>query len=391
MSRTIKRIVLIGAILATAVVLAFLMVKLKPEPPKKEVENRAPLVDFIELEPMTARFTVDSQGTVRPRTETVLSAEVSGTITEISPHFIAGGVFSAGDRLMRIDPVNYRVAVERAEALVRQRQIEFDGADQLRSKGYRAEAEHASAATALASARAELVQARRNLERTTIRVPYDGMVRSKEADIGQFVSPGTRLGTVFATDYAEVRLPLTDEDLAFVNLPDPVAVAEGEADQPPVMLSAVREGVFREWPARIVRSEGVVDESSRVTYAVAKVNDPYQRQGSGVPLPVGTFVAAAIEGRRVDGVFRVPREILRRSDELMFLETDQTLRLRSVDIIHADAEFAYIGAGAGAGDRVITTALESPFNGMAVRTDTDTGTGTDEETDRVAAGSGDSK
>jgi RND family efflux transporter MFP subunit len=369
MAPRLKQFTLIVAILAAAVGLATVMVKMKPEPPKKEVESRAPLVDTLVLEPMTTRFTISSQGTVRPRTETVISAEVSGTITEVSPHFVAGGVFSAGEMLMRIDPVNYRVAVEQAEALVKQRQIEFDGASTLRSQGYRAETEYASSATALASARAELVRARRNLERTTINVPYDGMVRSREANIGQFVSPGVRLGTVFATDYAEVRLPLTDEDLAFVDLPDPVAVAAGEADEPNVTLSAVQEGILREWQARIIRSEGVVDEDSRVTYAVARVADPYQREGDGVPLPMGTFVTATIEGRRVASVFRVPREILRRSDELMFVDANDTLRLRSVDIVHADADFAYIGGGAEAGERVVTTALESPFNGMVVRTE----------------------
>ena len=120
---------------------------------------------------------------------------------------------------MRIDPTNYEVAFRQAEALVKQRQIEYDGASKLRSQGYRAEAEHASAAAALASAEAELTRANRNLQRTYIRLPYAGIVRSKEADLGQFVNMGTPLGITFATDHAEVRLPLTDTDLAFIDLP----------------------------------------------------------------------------------------------------------------------------------------------------------------------------
>ena len=123
-----------------------------------------------------------------------------------------------------------------------------------------------SAPAALASARAELVSARRNLERTYIRLPYEGMVLSKDADLGQFVNPGTRLGVTFATDIAEVRLALTSQDLAFVDLPDAIEVAgSGEAEGPRVALSATQKGQRVEWEARIVRSEGVVDERSRVT------------------------------------------------------------------------------------------------------------------------------
>ena len=190
--RGIQRSLLITGILAGAVLISIGLVAMRGEPPKKESGNLAMLVDVIELEPMTARFPIRSQGTVRPRTETVLSAEISGSITEISPKFIAGGVFRAGEVLMRIDPTNYEVAVRQAEALLNQRQIEYEGAQKLRNQGYRAESEFASAAAALATAEADLVRAKRNLDRTFIRLPYDGIVRAKEADIGQFVNPGTR-------------------------------------------------------------------------------------------------------------------------------------------------------------------------------------------------------
>ena len=204
MQRRGLRVLLILAILLGAVAIFVVLTGLREPPAKKESEILAPLVEVLEMQPMRAAFRIESQGTVMPRTQTTLSSEVSGTIVEISPKWIAGGVFAAGEVLMRIDPTNYSVAVDQAKALVRQRQIEFDGAEKLLSQGYRAEAEHASAAAALASAKAELTRANRNLERTYIRVPYAGMVRSKDSDIGQFVNPGTRLGVVFATDEAEV-------------------------------------------------------------------------------------------------------------------------------------------------------------------------------------------
>lgn len=364
------RLLLVLGIPGLAIIAAVLMLGMRQEPPKKERNDLDPLVDVIELESMTANFEVRSQGTVRPLTETVLSAEVSGTITGISPKFVAGGVFQANEELMRIDPTNYAVAVDQAVALITQRQIEFDGAKKLRSQGYRAESEYASAAAALATATAELVRANRNLERTFIRVPYEGIVRSKEADLGQFVSPGTRLGVVFATDFAEVRLPLTDRDLAFVDLPDAADMATSDdVVGPAVTLTAVQKGRAESWSARIVRTEGVVDENSRVTYAVARIRDPYSLHSDGNVLPVGTFVAAIIRGAAAENVIRVPRGVVRGSDELVFIGEDNKIRIRRVDIIRSDAEYSYLRGGASVGERIVGSALEAPINGMSVRTE----------------------
>ena len=383
MTRNIKRYLLIAAILGVAVLIAIGLGRMKPPPETKDAENVAMLVQVQELEESTVEFSVRSQGTVQPRTETVLSAEVSGSIIDVSPKFIPGGVFTANEVLLRIDPSNYEAAVEQGTALVRQRQIEFDGAQKLRSQGYRAEAELASAEAALATARAELVRARRNLERTYIRLPYEGMVRSKEADLGQFVGIGTRLGVAFATDYAEVRLPLTDSDLAFVDLPDAQDIARSGSSTtgPQVTLSAVQRGKPQSWAARIVRSEGVIDEKSRVTYAVARVDDPYRRHAANrdsVPLPVGTFVSASIGGTRAESVIRVPRSALRGSDRLMFIDEESRLQVRSVDVLRTDSEFAYLSGGAQSGDRIIVTAIDAPINGMRVRTDSDPATGPDD-------------
>ncbi len=387
MKRKVKRAVLIASIFVVAIGGAVGLSQMKPPPETKETADIDILVNVLALEETTVGLTVRSQGTVRPRTETILSAEISGSIVSISSKFIAGGMFASGEALMRIDPTNYEVAVEQAEAFLTLRQIEFDGAQELKSQGYRAESEWASAAAALASARADLVKARRNLEKTYISLPYDGMVRSKEADLGQYVNPGTRLGVTFATNYAEVRLPLTDNDLAFVNLPNPADdIANAEANGPIVELSAVQRGQSAHWKARIIRTEGVVDEKNRVTFAVARIDDPYKlREGTGheSPLPMGTFVAANISGITVDNVIRVPRSAVRGSNQLMIVGDDNRLRIRAVDILKADARYAYLRGGAMPGERIILTAIESPINGMRVRTDDEP---TKSTTERLASG-----
>ena len=372
MSPKIKRSLLIVGLIVAALVISSLLGKMKPPPQKKEASIVELVVETMILEEHTVGFEIRSQGTVKPRTETILSAEVAGTITRVSPKFVAGGVFREGEELLQIDPTNYRVAVEQAQALLEQRQIEYDGAKKLKAQGYRAEAELASAAAALALARTELVRANRNLERTSIKLPYAGIVRSKEVDIGQYVNPGSRLAVTFAIDYAEVRLPLADSDLAFVELPSVADVAnELQARGPRVVLTATQRGEPAEWIARIVRTEGIVDEKSRVTYAVARIEDPYVMNADGdlrAPLPMGTFVQARIDGNVVEDVIRLPRSAIRGNGQVVFVDEEDRLRIRSVDVLRADADYAYLTGGAKAGDRISVTAIESPINGMKVQT-----------------------
>lgn len=377
MTRNTKRYLLIAGIFAVAIGGAALLGTMKPPPEKKELASLDPLVTVMPVMAETVNFTVQSQGTVRPRTETVLSAEVSGAIVSISPKFIPGGVFGKDEVLMRIDPSNYAVAVDQAQALLDQRTIEYDGAAKLRSQGYRAESEYASAAAALASAKAELVRAKRNLERTYIHLPYTGMVRSKEVDLGQYVNVGSRLGITFATDYAEIRLPLTDQDLAFIDLPSASQIAlSGDGDGPQVTLSATQRGQTNYWEGRIVRSEGVVDEKTRVTYAVARVEDPYRLKAvddSVAPLPMGTFVAANIEGTTAQDVVRIPRSAVRGNGQVVVVDEENRLHIRDVDILRADARYAYVLSGVSEGERISLTVIENPINGMRVRTDTEGG------------------
>lgn len=364
-----RKFVLIPGILIAAIALAAGLTQMKPETQKRDDEQLDLLVEVLTLEVSTESFQISSQGTVQPRTKTEVSAEVLGSIVSISPKFSAGGVFQKDEVLMRIDPTNYAVAVDKTEALVKQRQIEYDGARKLRSQGYRAESEYASAAAALASAQAELVGAQRNLERTYVRLPYEGMVLSKNADIGQFVNPGTKIGVTFATDLAEIRLPLTDQDLAFVDLPNTAEIREtGGADGPQVRLTAIQKGSLVAWDAMIVRTEGVVDERSRVTYAVAQVADPYKLHGDGTPLPVGTFVAAEIAGSTAMDLIRIPRTAIRGADQVLVVNAESKIEIRTVSIVRSDNTYAYVSDGVSAGERISITVIEAPTNGMSVRT-----------------------
>jgi RND family efflux transporter MFP subunit len=308
-------------------------------------------------------------------------SEVNGAVVEVADQFNVGGFFRKGDLLMRIDPKDYQAALSRAQAqvanrqaLLAQEQARADQArkdwDNLRRPGepsdlvlrvpYVAEAQ-----ANLRSAQADLQQAQTNLARTAIRAPYDGMLREKRVDVGQYVGTGTAVALLFSIDTAEVRLPLTEHDMSFVDLPAPGADSVGTA----LTLSADVGGERVNWPARMVRSENVIDERSRVVYAVAAVEDPYGVLGirQGPPLPFGTFVDAQIPASIGHQVVGVPRHAVRGSNQLMTVDAEGRLRLREIAVVRSDTQHAFIDGGIEPGERVIVSTLEAPVDGMAVR------------------------
>lgn len=348
-------------------------------PERKEEARQALLVDVIEARQQRVRFTIGSQGGVQPRTETTLVAEVSGKISQVSPEFIAGGFFNKGQVLLQIDPSDYQTALKRAEAnLASQRARLAD--EQARSEqalrdwqnlGRSGEPSElvlrkpqvAEALANVSAAEADVDKARRDLERTRISLPYDGLVKRKLVDIGQFVAPGTQLGVTFAIDTAEVRLPLSADDVAYLDLPAPTA--SGESEPLPVTLAANVAGGRQTWQAEIVRTEGVVDEASRVIYAVAEVTDPYGVLGESrqPPLKIGTFVSAEILGRDAGEVVVLPRLALQADNTVLVANESDQLEVRRVVVVRAEPHQVYISTGVADGERVVTTNIEAPVPG----------------------------
>ncbi|MGY6588755.1 MAG: efflux RND transporter periplasmic adaptor subunit [Wenzhouxiangella sp.] len=224
----------------------------------------------------------------------------------------------------------------------------------------------ARAQASVQAAEAGVLRARRNLERTRIRLPYDGMVRERQVDLGQFVSTGTVLGTVFAVATAEVRLPLSDSDLAFLDLPTP---GRNDQPRPRVRLYGTVAGQRGEWNGEIIRTEGVIDENTRLSFAVVRIADPYgliERERS-LPLPMGTFVSAEIEGRSASGLLELPRSALRQGDTVLIAGADDRLEIRQVEVVRATPGSVYVHGAIEAGDPIITTAIQAPVPGMAIR------------------------
>ena len=359
-----------GALIATA-----------PSPPTAPTPELLTAVRVVDARPGTVSLRVRSQGTVAPRTESALIPEVSGQVVWISPALVSGGFFEEGEPLLRIARLDYEAGVARAKASLARAQGEFEHAAQNLKRYERlakrdisstsqlddARRSHRVAEAVLEEARVSLAQAERDLSRTEIRAPFDGRVRDERVDLGQFVSRGASIGTIYATDFVEMRLPIPDAELAYLDLP---LLQGGETgpDGPVVRIRARFAGAEHEWRGRVVRTEGEIDAKSRMVHVVARVENPYEADEDGrPPLAVGLFVQAEIEGPQVEGVTVVPRVALREGDRLMVVDAENRLYLRPVDVLRVDGEEVLIHDRLAPGERVCVTPLQAVVDGMPVR------------------------
>ncbi|MGD8326319.1 MAG: efflux RND transporter periplasmic adaptor subunit [Sphingomonadales bacterium] len=378
---TKRKLMTLGAF-AIGIVLIIAVFVGKPKPQRQPAEVVPPAVHIVEAKPSSIQITVDAQGTVTPKREIDLVPEVAGKVVDVAETFIAGGFFNKGDVLIRVEPRDYEFAVTRAEAelasAVQRLALEQAEADQARRDWSQLgetgeptplvlrEPQLAEARARLAAAQAQLDDAKLDLERTVIRAPFAGRVREKRVDIGQYVTLGVALGRVYSTDVVEIRLPLTDRQIGYLGLP-----LSPNQDVPPVnvTLSARFAGDVHHWSGQIFRTEGAIDPRSRVLYAVVEVADPFGLKAEGkksVPLSVGLFVEAEIEGKTYEDVFVLPRQALKEQDQLIIVNDEDKLEFRTVGVLQSNPDTAFINAGLKSGDRVMWSTLENPVDGMAV-------------------------
>lgn len=387
-----KKVLAPLAVILAAFVLAGIMNVFKREPETKEITETVTIVETVPLKSGDVRFTIASQGNVAPRTETTLISEISGTVVSTSAKFVAGGFFKKGEVLLTLNPTDYEVALQQARAnlLGKQAQLTREQAQAEQAKKEWALTKRPlSEAPILAlrtpfleeakanvlSAEAELIRAERKLEQTVFVAPYDGMIKVKNVDIGQYISTGTQVATAFAVDIAEIRLPLTDRDIAFLDFPaSPQALSTNSIDV--VLTSTIGNQSFQ-WQGKIVRTEGVVDQQTRVHYAVAQIVDPYNltatprtsSEGDNInpALPMGSFIRAEIQGRMMHDVVAIPLQAVRGMNQILLKDTDDHLRIRSIDILHTDEKYAYVQSQDLDNQMAITTAVYNPVDGMLLK------------------------
>ncbi len=375
-SKTLK-IVAPMVVIACGIIGAWLLASSRTAPDRVERPALGPMVEVMPAEVTSVPVVVTGHGEVVPRVAVDVVPQVAGRVVEVHPRLVAGGFFSAGETLVRIDPRDYELAVERAQAAVaralvnleRERaeaEVARDEWDELHP-GEEApglvirEPQIRQAEAELAAAEADLAAAALNLERTRISVPFDGVVVSENVDVGQFVGVTNRMARVYGTDAVEVRVPLKSSELAWFNVPPRDDGSAADAD-----VGSDFGGVPATWRGRVNRMEAEVDQTSRMVHVVIEVDDPYRTSAERPALLPGTFVDVRILGRTVDDVVPIPRYAIHDGDKVWVYD-DGALDIRTVRVLRSDLDRALVGSGLSAGELVIVSSIDAVTDGMAVR------------------------
>lgn len=366
-------------IIIAAIAISAIMVMAKPEPEKKEAAELARNIRVVTAHQSRVDLFVETQGTVQAKQMINLVPQVSGQVVYVSDKFVAGGKFKKGEVILRLDPRDYQFAVTTAEArvtessqiLVRERaeaalaKSEWDllghgeASDLTLRKPQLADAE-----AKLKAAEANFHVAQLNLERTEIRAPFNGLMTSKNVDLGQYVSPGTGIGKYYASDVVEIRLPMSNNDLAQFDF---AGLQSGT-----VALDVTLTGKFADqvnsWKGKVIRTEGLIDTKTRIVYVVAELKgEDLLSLESKMPITIGQFVAAKVEGRSFENVFEMPRDILRQGKYVLVVDKDNKLRSREVKVVESNRDYVVITEGLNEGDIICKSQLGLNVDGLLVK------------------------
>jgi multidrug efflux pump subunit AcrA (membrane-fusion protein) len=250
-----------------------------------------------------------------------------------------------------------------------------------------------AARAALGRAQATLEDAQVALGRTTVQAPFDAVVRSEQVDLGSYVAPGQTLAQLYASDAVEVVVPLSEDDAAL--LPDLWALDAGQGGRRIPAQVFADYGPYRyRWTGYVDRAEAALDEQTRTINAVVRVPDPFRGGqlvgsasdseasladvgtvagadglGAAPPLLVGSFVDVRMQGASVDRYAEIPRRALRRGDEVWTVARDSILRKVPVRVLQRVESTVLVAADGAleAGERVVTSDLQAPTDGMTIR------------------------
>jgi RND family efflux transporter MFP subunit len=356
------------------------LVALKASKPPRQTrtpEAPVPPVQIVTVTLADQPIIIRGEGTVRPLQETQLVPQVNGKVIYTAQTLVDGGLFEAGDELLRIDPVDFELAVTLAQARVQDAEAEYMLALQESEAALQewrdlnpgreapdlvARKPQLAAAKARRDAeRADYQKALLQLARTNLKAPFSGVIAQEQVDIGQYVTPGQVLATLYGTAAAEIVVPLSNESLRWIEVPG--FTSQTEPGSSATVHSRVA-GVPQEWAAAVVRAEGQIDEKTRLVNVVVRVEKPYEKRP---PLAVGLFVDVAIQGRVVADAALLPRAALRSGGKVWVVDAGNRLNSRPVRVAHLTTEGVIIAEGLTTGERVMVSQLKTVTEGMRVR------------------------
>ena len=381
-----KSFLVAAGILLGAVAIAFIMVRLRPEPPLREPPSRVPFVTTASAVPGEGAIPVYGAGTVRPQAEIDVAAQINGKVAWVNPAFQGGGRVGAGEALFRIDDADYQNRVQQVRANVAAQEVALLQAEEdariardeyelflKRRPGTAAgaanplalrEPQLAAARAALARDNAALADAELALSRTQVLAPFNGIVRNESVDLGQFVAAGQGVGRLYAADAVEVVVPLSDADAALI--PGLWRLSAGDGDRRVhATVSAEYGKQSHDWEGYVDRAEAALDEQTRTIDVIVRVPRPFS--GTGPPLLVGQFVEIRIEGVAPERYFTVPRAALRTGNEVWAL-ADKLVTIVPVEVLQRSDDVVYVTGSLEADQPVVVSGIQIATDGMVVRT-----------------------
>ena len=364
-SAQIILIIIIGTI---AAFVYFGLVLTKPVAEIKERIRYIPTVDIWEAEVSDYDVIIKSQGVTKPKRSTILAAEVAGKVVAVSPKFEVGEYFDKGEIILEIDMADYeatesqaasvladaKLALEKESALAKQALIDWKalGGDGTPNDLVLRKPQMQSALAKVVSAKAGFEKAARDLDRTKIRSPYKCQIRESLVELGSTLAAGSAATAVDSANDFELRLPVSLEDYAFI---DVIAGA-------PLTLEAKIAGVVYKWRGELLRTEGQVDQSSQSVFFVANVNAV---EGDKF-LSSGLFLNAKISGKKLKDVYALPRKALYGKNKIIIVGSDNKVSSREVVVIRTERNKVIVKNGIENGERIATTPILNVINGMEV-------------------------
>ena len=380
-------------VISLGILVAFVIYSNKPAAKRRPSHPKTLTVETIQLKAQSFPIQIQTQGIVEPRTTTTLIPRISGEIIKVSSNFRPGGFFESGDTLLTIDSTDYQLDIKSAQATVSEALFNFkeeqaqadQAADNWKRLG-RTEApsdlvlhkpQLARAKAAVDSAKAKLQRMQLDLKRTSIKAPYAGRILEQFVDRGQYVSPGNPLAKVFAIDYVEVRLPITEKQRGMVDLP---RLYRGESEQPyygpEASVYATIGGKDYTWQGRVVRTEGTVDRATRQVFVIVQIDDPYKRHSDNrPPLEIGQFVKADIKGQMLENVFAIPRTAVQGNDTIMVVDKESRLQRKTIKVLWETKDQLLVKEGLSAGEQLCVTYVPFAANNVKVNLASEAGKG----------------
>ncbi|OIQ25892.1 efflux RND transporter periplasmic adaptor subunit [uncultured Vibrio sp.] len=352
-----------------------LLIASKEEPEQVVVEPTVLRVEVLEAEPQTMTFQISSYGFIEPKYQSKVVSEISGRILHLSPDLLVGGLVKKGQVLANIDPSDYEADLEQAKAslaqakalleeeLARAEVAKRDWAHVGKGEAPKLGLREPQVKRELANVKfsqAAVKRAARNVQRTVIKAPFDGLVSERHASLGEYLTVGAPIADIYDTQQAQVSLPIVNNDLAYLPIEDEVSLFG--------TLKVRYAGQEFDYPAVISRSERVIDRNSRMFNLIAEIDDPYCLASETCELPslkFGSYVTAMINANTVDDIVALPRNLVR-NGEAFVVNAQDKLEPREVNIIRQDEEFAYIQSSFTTGERISLTPISQYSEDQAV-------------------------